>query len=187
MYTTKLEELKMPGSSREGKEEIKEWILNLPKVNRVLDLAVGKGNYKKFFTKRYQILNNAEWIGIEIWEPYIEQFKLRSRYTQIVQEDIRKVDYQNLGKFDIVFAGDVLEHMTKEEAIEVVEKVLEVNPILFISIPIVHYPQGAYGGNPYEIHVKDDWSHEEILETFPQIIASQPGKEIGVYMLKGNA
>ena len=44
MYTTKLEELKMPGSSREGKEEIKEWILNLPKVNRVLDLAVGKGN-----------------------------------------------------------------------------------------------------------------------------------------------
>ena len=47
----------------------------------------------------------------------------------------------------------------------------------------VHYPQDAFEGNHFEIHVKDDWSHEEMMDTFPQIVKSWTGREIGCYLL----
>jgi hypothetical protein len=83
-----------------------------------------------------------------------------------------------------VFAGDVLEHITKEEAIKVVDDLLKVAKRIIVSIPIVHFPQGEEEGNPYEAHVKDDWSHTEMLETFPQIKRSWTGNIIGVYLLE---
>jgi hypothetical protein len=54
-----------------------------------------------------------------------------------------------------------------------------------ISIPIHHCPQGAWGGNPYEIHVKDDWTHQEVMESFPGIKQFlKKTKTIGVYWIE---
>ena len=96
------------------------------------------------------------------------------------------MNYSALGLFDVAFAGDVLEHMSKEDAVSVVDKVLKVSKYLMINIPIIHYPQGESHGNPYEEHIKDDWSHGEMLSTFPQIIKSKPSRRVGVYMLTKN-
>ena len=96
---------------------------------------------------------------------------------------MRELDYDSIGPFDVTIAGDVLEHMSKEDAVDVVGKILNVSTYLFISIPIIHYPQDEVNGNPYEAHVKDDWSHDEMMETFPQIIKHRAGRRVGVYML----
>jgi hypothetical protein len=68
-----------------------------------------------------------------------------------------------------VIAGDVLEHMTKEEALTVISNLLPRCKYFIISIPIIKWPQDAVNGNPFEIHVKDDWSDKEALESFPSI------------------
>jgi predicted TPR repeat methyltransferase len=175
----------MPSSNKEGKKVIKEWIEEISsEVNTIIDLGAGNGNYHRlFYSKNNAILRHAKWIGIEVWEPYIELYNLKNIYDHIEQEDIRLVDYQKFGNIDLVFAGDVLEHMTKEEAVNLIAKLLTSVKRIIISIPIVHYPQDEVGGNPFERHVKDDWSHQEMMDTFPQIKKYWQGKVIGVYLL----
>mgnify|MGYP003970955833 FL=1 len=174
----------MPRSSNEGKAQIKEWISTIcPEYFHILDVATGQGTYYNMFND-LDNLKNCKWTGIEIWPRWIKKFALKEKYNTLFQEDIRTFDYNTqTPNIDIVFAGDVLEHMTKIEAIALVSKLLEVTDNLIVSIPIVYMPQGADGGNPYEIHVKPDWSHEEMLESFPQIKKSWAGKKIGVYWL----
>ena len=174
----------MPGSTDEGKEISLSWINDLDlKSNRILDLGVGHGTYYKLFHGQNSKLSKAHWIGVEAWEPYISQFNLTSMYDEIINEDMRLLDYNSLSPIDVTFAGDVLEHVSKEEAIDVVDKILKISDYLLISIPIIHYAQGAYQGNHFEIHVKDDWSHNEMIETFPQIRKSWEGKIVGCYLL----
>jgi len=128
-------------------------------------------------------LAESKWTGVEVWSPYVEQFGLREKYDIILNQDVRKINYSAIGPFDVAVAGDVMEHMSKEDAIDVVKNILDISSYLFISIPIIHYPQGEAHGNPYEAHVKDDWSHREMMETFPQIIKHNAGRRVGVYML----
>jgi predicted TPR repeat methyltransferase len=174
----------MPFSYREGKGYIKKWLGKRSKsIINVLDLGVGSGTYYNFFTKKYPLLTHSTWTGVEVWTPYIEKYELKSKYSCLINEDIRTVDYTSLGKFDLTFAGDILEHITKQEAINLVNTILKISSTLIISIPIIHFPQDEYEGNPYEAHIKDDWTHEEMIETFPQIKQFAKGNKIGVYIL----
>ena len=174
----------MPMSSREGKVKILEWIMELTTTyNKVLDIGVGEGTYALLYRK-CKTIENAEWTGVEVWEPYVSRFNLEEKYDKLLIEDARTVDLGDK-KFDIAFCGDVVEHMTKEESQHMVNKLLNCCKYVVLSIPIIYMPQGSYAGNQYEIHVKPDWSHEEVLESFPNIIDSKAGKDIGVYKLKG--
>ncbi len=177
----------MPFSSRVGKLETLKWFQdNEPHITRILDIGVGSGTYAKLL-KNNNVCTGAEFIGIEAWEPYIEQFGLTSLYNQIINQDVRQISWRELGNFDVSIAGDVLEHVTKEEAISIVDQVLEISKTLIISIPVVHMPQDAYEGNPFEIHVKPDWSHEEVLSTWPTYIKNSYRKSrkapVAVYWL----
>ena len=196
----------MPHSKKAGKANIVEWVEQLKTENKIvhnsaLDIGVGEGAYLNWLKHKrlpggdkFQTLEQnweldagplagSKWTGVEVWEPYIKEFDLESRYDKIINQDVRKIDYDSIGPFDVAIAGDVLEHMTKEDAMQVVNNVLDVSTYLFISIPIIHYPQEEAHGNPYEAHVKDDWSHGEMMSTFPQIVKSHAGRRVGVYML----
>ncbi len=196
----------MPHSKKAGKATIVEWVEQLKVQGKLthkaaLDIGVGEGAYLNCLKHKYQAggdkyqtlkqnweidagpLSEHRWTGVEVWEPYIDKFDLRTKYDTILNEDVRKLDYNKLGPFDVAVAGDVLEHMAKEDAVQVVEQILRISTYLFISIPIIHYPQEPVHGNPYEAHIKDDWSHGEMMETFPQIIEHKVGRRVGVYML----
>lgn len=174
----------MPVSSKAGKAWSMKWIReNEHKINRVLDLGAGAGLYPKYAKQTNRMLTNAEWIGVEIWQPYIEKYGLNTLYNKVINADIREFNFEEHGEFDLCILGDVLEHMTKEESIQVVTKALEYCKRILVSIPVAHYPQGASEGNPYEVHVKDDWSDQEVKESFPNILDSTQEKKIGVYIL----
>lgn len=173
----------MGKSSREGKQTVIDWIKDLSLLV-ILDVGAGSGTYKKLCTKNRLCLD-ATWIAVEAWKPYIDDFDLESMYQQVLNQDIRNVDLSTLGSIDMTFMGDVLEHVSKDDAVHVVNAVMSVSKFAVISIPIVHWPQAQRHGNPYEVHVKDDWSHDEVLDTFSKYIKKfDQGNEIGVYWLE---
>jgi SAM-dependent methyltransferase len=173
----------MGNSSYEGKEWTSFFVQSVSKkIKSVLDIGPGQGTYHYFLNK---YIPDATWACVEVWKPYISSFNLDQRYTDIYNEDIRTFDVAN-NTYDLVIAGDVLEHMSKDDAINVFAKFKPVCKYFIISIPIVKWPQEALNDNPYEVHVKDDWSHDEVMGTFPSVGAFFSGQQIGVYVLKGD-
>lgn len=181
----------MSGSSNSaGKEQILDWFTkNQKEISRILDLGAGSGTYSRLI-KSANILKDAEWIAVEAWKPYIDKFNLNSHYSSVINQDIRKLNWEAMGNFDVTIAGDVLEHVTKEDAISIVKNILNISKNLIISIPVVHYPQEAVEGNPFEVHVKDDWSHEEVISTWGTSIKHHFRKsrksKVAVYWLSSN-
>lgn len=91
--------------------------------------------------------------------------------------------WRRIRLIDLTLYGDILEHMTKEEAQDVMDKTLATSRLVMVSIPVVHYPQEEVEGNPYEVHVKDDWSHQEFCTSFPNVLTAFVHDHIGVYCL----
>lgn len=172
----------MPMSSAEGKMQISRFFSVLGgsgAVRRCLDIGPGQGAYASLL-RRYA--PTAEWVGIEVFAPYVEKYDLRRLYDAVHVADARIVDYARLGRFDVCFCGDVLEHMSPEDAVDLLTRLQAQADIVVISIPIVHMPQDGVEDNAFEAHVKDDWSHEEVMATLPNIVGSWAGEVIGVYV-----
>ena len=145
----------------------------------ILDCGTGSGIYLDLI--REHIGANVVVVGIEAWEPYIQEFNLNKRYDKLFQVDVREHDDFN---YDLVIFGDILEHMSKEDAIALWNKVSKQAKYALISIPIIHYPQGASFGNPYEIHVKDDWNTQEVLDSFSHIVDHQVFEITATFLAK---
>lgn len=165
----------MPSSSTEGKTWIVEQVQRLhPTV--IVDVGVGCGTYSELLRSEGQY-----WVGVEKWRPYLDTYNLYAKYDLVAVQDVREFDF-TLYQPDLVILGDVLEHMPKPDAVQVVTHAQIAAAAVLISIPIVHYPQEACEGNPYEAHLKDDWSHAEMQATFPDFSQHWTGTEIGVYL-----
>lgn len=150
--------------------------LNSLDIKSMLDVGAGSGTYGQMFFHHFPEVSRT---AVEIWKPYIYQYDLFTFYQTIHMADVRK---HNDFNYDIVIFGDILEHMTKQSALSVWEKVSNQAKYAVIAIPIIHYPQGSYEGNPFEAHVKDDWSHEEVMESFPQIKQYKLSDIVGTYI-----
>ena len=140
---------------------------------RVLDIGAGAGKYAALIAGR------AEVHAVEIWQDNIDKFDLAMKYDKVFLADAR--EWQDFN-YDLVIFGDVLEHMSEADAVSLWERAYHQAGNSFMSIPIVHLPQGAEGGNPYEIHVEDDYDHERVLKTFRFITESRTYNRIGVYL-----
>ncbi|GAB6053634.1 hypothetical protein JCM17960_24540 [Magnetospira thiophila] len=173
----------MPSSSAQGKQYSALIIAALHQagaITRILDVGVGCGTYAELLRP---YTPGAHWTGLEVWAPYVEKYHLRHLYDALVLADARSVDLQSLGSFDLIVFGDVLEHMEKQEAQALIDRSLAVGRLVLISIPIVRYKQGPIEDNPFERHIKDDWSHPEILSSFPALRCAFVQGAIGVYLL----
>lgn len=145
----------------------------------VLDCGAGAGVYLDI-VKQY-VSDSVYVAGVEAWHPYIEQFNLTSRYNLIIEDDLRNIEDFN---YDLVIFGDILEHMTEAEALKIWDKVSRQAKYAIISIPIIHYHQDAINGNPYEVHVEEDWSTERVLQKFNYIVEYKEFPQTGVFVAK---
>ena len=169
----------MPISSTEGKAEFVQFITDL-KPDSILDIGAGKGIYGTLARIAHEV---PVIDAVEVWQPYIDEYNLKDLYNNVYNLDARDVDDF---AYNVVIFGDVLEHMTKDEAVALWDKCSKEADYGIISIPIVHYPQGHIHDNPYEEHVKDDWTLQEVFNSFHSIYMLRAYDVVGVFYAKFN-
>lgn len=151
----------MPYSSRESDAFVIDFVWR-NQIFNVLDVGAGAGKYYDLLGPHLACID-----GIEVWEPYIHQFNLRDKYDNLYFGDARAlVSTMTEGRYDMVLFGDVLEHMPKEDALTLWQESARVATWGLISVPIIHFPQGAEYGNPYEVHVQDHLHPEDIRRDY---------------------
>jgi hypothetical protein len=171
----------VPQSSAEGKDWISARVraAGAQRPVEVLDIGPGVGTYAKLLAGP-QVVRLT---GIEIFEPYVHTYRLREYYDEVIVGDARTTSFPDT---DVVILGDVAEHMTEPEALALWDKAANAARLaVYLSIPIVHYPQGHIEGNCHEEHVVDDWNHDRVLAAFTGIGEWWTGTEVGVYERAG--
>lgn len=173
----------MPYSFNIFDNEIRAFVLaNLPDHHcSILDVGAGAGKYRDLL---YDYPNMD---AVEVWKAYIAEYKLNERYRCVYSEDITKVKRMldhtcDLQEHDLVIFGDVLEHLTVEEA----QKVLaECKGVVIVAVPYL-YKQEEINGNPFEEHKQADLTHELFMERYPGFNVLVRNNNYGVYVKGGN-
>ena len=144
-------------STTVGKSEIKQFLQpKLKKGMKICDMGPGNGTYHRLLEGKF------EWTGVEIWHETAEG--LRKIYDHIYEMDFREFDYPE--DYDLVIFGDVLEHVTVEEAQECIRRARLHSKMIMIAIPYCD-KQGIIYGNPNEEHIQTDLSEEKFDELYP--------------------
>jgi len=141
----------------EGKADVSIWLKARPEIKTIVDLGPGAATYAKLMEGNYI------WKAVEIWGPYIERFDLEKYYDEIRVGDIR---YMEFPEGDCCIAGDVLEHLGREDFIKVVKKIDDQFKYAVISVPINLLCDDMCDGNFFEFH-HSYWTIEELDKVFP--------------------
>jgi len=134
------------------------WVQTLRKelagCDTVLDLGCG-------YNSPLRQCNVSHSVGIDLFSPYLEESKGKLIHDRYVRADIRGVQF-NPGSFDAVIALEVLEHLTKKEGYELLEKMESwATKKLIISTPNGYLWQDGFDNNPLQAH-KTGWNSAEL-------------------------
>lgn len=145
-------------SYEKGKAEAKQWILeNIPKGKTCLDVGACDGLWFRLLG------DHLKMDACEAFEPNIIAHDLRNKYNKVMPMPIQNWFYWF---YYLVIFGDVIEHMTIADAVEVLEYAKEHSKVILVAVPF-RYPQGAIYGNPYEEHKQPDLTHEIFMKRYP--------------------
>tara|TARA_E500000305_G_scaffold94884_2_gene84032 strand:+ start:2993 stop:3529 length:537 start_codon:yes stop_codon:yes gene_type:complete len=163
----------MPRSCSLLRQDIKKYLTeNYDKDLKILDVGPGEGTY---FNLLSDYFNNMD--AVEVWEPYIQQYNLKDKYSNVFNENI--LDF-NFDFYDIIIMGDVLEHIEIESAKKLIKNLTKKCNQLLIVVPF-NLPQGPKGGVEYEEHKQPDLSDSVMLERYPDLkLLSYNDKELRV-------
>jgi hypothetical protein len=160
----------MPSSTWHNIETFVEIIRELRPAS-FLDVGVGNGKWG-FLVREYTDVWDghflrAQWNcnieGVEIYEPYItENTHQQAIYNKIHIGDVTSI-VNRLSSFDVIYAGDVLEHIEKAASVKLVQHLTAMAKMALIcSIPLGAEWLGKRGyENGYEDHVSS-WEIQEL-------------------------
>lgn len=143
------------GSYNCGKPEVVAWIReNFGRDSTVLDVGAGDGKWKGLLPE----FPNMD--AVEIYEPNAKKLE---GYRKVYTADIRGFEYES---YDLIIFGDVIEHLSVEDAQAVLEYAKPRCRDMVVAVPFL-YPQGEMYGNPNEVHIQDDLTAELFEERYP--------------------
>lgn len=87
----------------------------------ILDVGAGFGKYGVLF--REYCPKHPTMVGVEAWEPYVADHRLRGIYDHLHVGDVLDLDDYTLNSTDVVFMGDVIEHLEKDRALELLTRI----------------------------------------------------------------
>lgn len=160
------------GSFNTGKPEVCKWIMErFSKGSTCLDVGACDGKWAKLLGD-YLIMD-----GIEIYSPYVRKWKAYKFYREFFVSDIRQFKYK---RYDLIIFGDVLEHMSVEDAQMVLDYAWDRCRDLIVAVPY-RFKQGEKNGNPYEVHIQDDLTWQIMKDRYPKLKPLYITPEYGYY------
>ena len=137
-----------------GKSEVIAWIReHFSPSATILDVGACDGKWRDY-------LSEYTMDAVEVWTPSAEAIK--DKYRTVFNENIVGLKYK---KYDLIIFGDIIEHLSIEDAQTVLEYAKKKCTDMIVAVPFL-YPQGALYGNPYEIHIQDDLTAENFNERY---------------------
>lgn len=125
------------------------WILNKD-IKTVLDLGCGQGKPMEFIKQRIDIKKS---VGVDLFEPYIEEARQKKIHNEYVIKDIRKVKFLPKS-FDLVIASHVLEHLPENDAWKVLKNMERIAKKQVIMVtPIGEHYHQLEDGNILQLHL----------------------------------
>jgi len=141
----------------------------------VLDVGMGFGKVG-FLTREYldvyvnRTYSREEWRtdvdGIEIWPDFVTDVH-RGLYDEIHIGNAIDV-IPNLGRYDLTFIMDVIEHLSKEDGRRLIDLARAHSKKVIVSTPAFHIDQDDIFGNPHERHISD-WTAEDLGTNCKQV------------------
>lgn len=158
--------------------------------NSVLDIGIGFGKWGFLCREYLESWRNRtypeQWIikidGIEIWKPFVEKLPWNKiMYNHIYIGDVYEI-IDRVSNYDLIIAGDVVEHLTKEKGIRLIEKMIRLSKCLLVSVPIgkCWLNNSVVDNNPYEKH-QAVWEVADLIKLGKE----QLGCDIRIRMWKG--
>lgn len=136
---------------------------------RLLDIGAGWGKYR-------WLLPEYEMDALDIWEPYVKKHKLDAYYRNVHISDGSKFVYPD--RYAGIIMGDVLEHLTVEDAQTMVKNACDNADYVYIATPYV-MEQEEVENNPHEAHIQDDLTCAIMEKRYPELVLA------GVYGRRG--
>lgn len=128
----------------------------LANCDAVLDLGCG-------YNSPIQHCNIPFSVGVELFEPYLQESKKKGIHNQYIKEDVRNLELKPKS-FDAAIAIEVLEHLSKEEGRALIRKMETwARKKVIITMPNGYLWQNGYDANPLQEH-RSGWRVEELEE-----------------------
>lgn len=156
-WSDETEELKQRVLGRISRPEV------LQRLAGVVDLGAGAGLWRHHSLQLS--IRALPWLAVEGYLPNVKRFNLRERYSAVRVADFRRIKYGRLPGQLFIF-GDVLEHLSREDALDVVRRASSVGSVVIVMPfhPTASAEQGpSPEGNELERHLYI-WQWLELLE-----------------------
>lgn len=151
----------MPGNWGYLGQDVKQYLVNNYKPDStILDIGCGHGFYYKLLKDYF-----SKFDAVEVWQPYIDEYKLNSMYDNVYNVNILDFDFNY---YDIIIMGDILEHLDRTEAQTLLDKIKDKCGELIVVVPY-YLPQGEVFGNKYEIHLQPDLDDKIMEKYYPML------------------
>lgn len=131
----------------------------------ILDVGCGVDSPVQFLSR------DMYRVGVDVYAPAIESSKKRGIHNEYFEMNTDDLDRQfDDDSFDCVLASDVIEHVTKEQGLALIEKMESIAKYkVIVFTPRGFVPQDEYEGNPWQIH-KSGWEVAEMQNLGYQVI-----------------
>jgi SAM-dependent methyltransferase len=151
----------MPGNWGYLGNDVRQYLIeNFDSSSTILDVGCGHGFYYKLLKDHFKNFD-----AVEIWSNYIEEYDLNSLYDNVYNVDILNFEFDY---YDIIIMGDVLEHLSREDAKGLLNKIKDKCKELIVVVPY-YLPQDEVFGNKFEIHLQPDLDDSIISEHYPML------------------
>ena len=121
----------------------------------ILDIGPGVGTWSKLLPEYFNM------DAVEVWAPYVSEFGLKSLYRNVYVESIVTFDFE---WYDFIIMGDVLEHLTVEDAQRTLQKLWHRSGDFVIGVPYECPQRGKE--NRHEEHKQPDLTPEVVTNRY---------------------
>ena len=164
----------MPYSYGYFKLEVEYHIMrNIPRDAKIIDVGAGSGTYGLMLKPHFYHLD-----ALEIFDSYIDEFKLKDIYKNVFNGDV--LDFRFKG-YDYAILGDIIEHLSVEDADSLLTMLLHRNIKCLVAVPYM-MKQAEVNGNIYEEHKQDDLTHDLFIKRYPYMGVLYRNSEYGYYI-----